>query len=198
MKGPLAALSALALCLGCAHAPQEAASSALEPRDFYPLAVGTAWEYEVVVLGAAPESDKVSIVRQEGGVAVDSKGQKIWSDAFGIRDDKRYLLRKPIEVGAEWTNVVSVSSTERYRVAAVGAGCASPAGQYENCVTIESKNRIKGDDYLVNQIVFAPGVGIVRIATTLETPTKVLPQVSLRLMRFTPAAPAAVPPGGAR
>lgn len=180
----------LSLAIGCAHAPpKDAQGRELEPRDYYPLAVGNAWEYEVVALGAPPESDRVEIVKQEGGIAVDSKGQKIWSDAFGVRDDKRYLLRKPLEVGAEWTNVVSVSSTERYRVAAVGAGCAAPAGQYENCVTIESRNRIRGDDYLVNEMVFAPGVGIVRVTTTLETPTKVLPQISLRLMRFATAAP---------
>jgi hypothetical protein len=189
MKRSLALSWVVVLGLGCAHAgAQDAQGRQLEPRDYYPLSVGTAWEYEVVALGAPPEIEKVEIVKQEAGATLDTKGGRIWSDAFGIRDDKRYLLRKPLEVGAEWTNVVSVSSTERYRVAAVGAGCVAPSGSYENCVTVESRNRIKGDDYLVNEIVFAPGVGIVRVTTTLETPTRVLPQVSLRLMRFASAA----------
>lgn len=182
-------LLALGCLQGCVHAvATDAQGRQLDPGDYYPLRVGNAWEYEVIAFGAAPQRQKVELVREEGGAMVDSTGARLSVDAFGIRDDKRYLLRRPLELGAEWTNVVSVSSTERYRVLSVGVSCAASGKAYENCVTVESRNRIKGDDYLVNEIIFAPGVGIVRITTTLQTPSQVLPQVALQLVRFSPAA----------
>ncbi len=55
----------------------------------------------------------------------------------------------------------------------------------------ESRNRIDGSKTLVNEITLAPGVGIVRMATTLEDQGKRLPQSQLTLLKFT--APGAAP-----
>src|SRR5690349_9992151 len=82
---------------------------------YYPLAVGNRWTYQVKLLGEASEQT-IQIQREDGGVFFDSQGGQLSVDPFGITDHKRYLLREPVETGREWTNVVSVSSTERYRI----------------------------------------------------------------------------------
>ena len=40
---------------------------------------------------------------------------------------------------------------------------------------------------LVNEVTFAPGVGIVKLATVLEAGERQIPQSTLSLLKFTPA-----------
>ncbi len=70
----------------------------------------------------------VKILKEEDGFFQDSQGGQLMVDSFGIRDQKRYLLRGPVESGRTWTNVVSVSSTEHYQILQAGFPCQAPAG----------------------------------------------------------------------
>lgn len=175
---------ALAVCfsLGCAKAAQTTAAAAKGRRaaEYYPLAVGNRWTYEASFLGGKEERS-VEITALDLGYYQDTQGGKLRVDPFGVRDDKRYLLREPVEVGTAWTNVVSVSSIERYRIVQVGHPCEAPAGRYQDCVTVESTNRADAARALVNELTFAPGVGIVRVQVTLVDGKKQLPQSTLRL-----------------
>lgn len=150
---------------------------------YYPLAVGNRWTYQVKLLGEASEQT-VQIQREEGGVFFDNQGGQLSVDAFGITDRKRYLLREPVEAGRDWTNVVSVSSTERYRILEVGPPCEVPAGRFERCVRVESRNRMDAKTTLVNEITFAPRVGIVRIQVVAETGGQRIPQTELLLKSY--------------
>jgi hypothetical protein len=154
-------------------------------KDYYPLAVGTAWTYKVVALGAPPQEQSVQILKDEGGTFHDSTGNQLFTDAFGVRDQKRYLLRDPVEVGTEWSNVVSVSSVERYRIVAANVACDSPAGHFENCAVVESTNKVEEGKALVNELTFAPKIGLVRISTLLVAAEKRVPQVTLELTKYT-------------
>ena len=176
--------AALALLCACAHGSNDAQKSErLAAADYYPLAVGNKWVYEAKLLGEKRES-VIEILSQKNGFYVDSEGGELTSDAFGVRDPKRYLLRDPLEVGRAWTNVVSVSSAERYAITAVGVPCESPAGKFENCVQVEARNRVDSRVTLVKRDTFAPGVGLVRIQTAVSNNGKEIPQAEIVLKSF--------------
>ena len=134
----------------------------------------------------------VSIVKVVDGLAEDSTGARMLADAWGVRDERRYLLRNPIETGTRWNNVVSPSSVENYEIISTEQPCDAPAGHWDGCVIVESRNRIDATKTLVNEITLAPGVGIVRMATTLEDQGKRLPQSQLTLLKFAAAGAAPV------
>jgi hypothetical protein len=124
------------------------------------------------------------IVKEEGGFFLDSQGGQLTADSFGIRDQKRYLLRAPLETGRSWTNVVSVSSTERYQILRADGPCESPAGVFQGCVQVEARNRVDADTTLVNTFTFAPRVGLVRIQVDAERGGRRIPQTWLELTSY--------------
>lgn len=157
--------------------------------DFYPLGLGTTWTYEVKLLGETRTIEVTTLRKTGDGFVEDSTGAQFLVDSFGVRDQKRYLLRNPITAGTRWTNVVSVSSVESYVIVAADQPCDAPAGKWEGCVVVESRNRVEEGVVLVNEMTFAPGVGIVRLSTVLESNGKQIPQSTLALLKFKP------PPG---
>ncbi|MHB1844235.1 MAG: hypothetical protein ACYCWW_05290 [Deltaproteobacteria bacterium] len=171
----LLTLSLLSL-LACASTAQTVrAAAGPSPAALFPLAVGNRWSYQVEFLGAR-QTLSVSIVSGQGGVFVDSRGQRYSVDSRGVRDEQRYLLREPLEPGRSWQSIVSLQSTERYRVVAVGETTDVPAGRFEGCVRIEG--RIEGGGaapsgkgaskaQLAEQ-TYCPGVGLVKVTTYEE------------------------------
>jgi hypothetical protein len=184
-----AVLTALCLsaCVTTPAGPGEARKPTVTAAEFYPLAVGNQWTYEVQLLGEKRTIDVSTLKKNPEGFVEDSTGAQFLADSYGVRDQKRYLLRNPIETGTRWTNVVSVSSIENYEIVAAQQACEAPAGKWEGCVVVESRNRVEEGTVLVNEMTFAPGVGIVRLNTVLESNGKQIPQSSLALLKFTPA-----------
>jgi hypothetical protein len=166
----------------CAASPPRSTTAATA-ADYYPLAVGNHWTYDTNFLGDRRER-RVEIVAQQNGYFIDNEGAQLTVDGLGVRDQKRYLLRDPIELSSSWTNVVSASSIERYKVTSVGVPCSAPAGTFQNCVKVESRNRMDEQRTLVNELTFAPAVGIVRIELTLESGGKRVPQSVFELKEF--------------
>ena len=184
----------LALLLtGCAAPSSAVRSPAAAPEDYYPLAVGNHWTYSVNFLGDRRER-RVEIIGHRDGYYLDSEGGQLTVDGLGVRDQKRYLLREPIHSGASWTNVVSASSVEHYQITEVGQTCRAPAGVFENCVRVQSRNRMDEQRTLVNELTFAPSVGIVRLELSLESNGKRVPQSTFELKEFAvKRAPTRVP-----
>ncbi len=183
LKPAVAVVLALfaAACAGGAKQVRESPGADLSA--YYPLQVGNTWTYQVGLLGETT-TQQVKILGQEGGVFVDNKGGRLSVDTFGVRDDKRYLLRGPLEAGTQWTNVVSVSSIERYRILDAGFNCSAPAGRFENCVRVEGRNRVDANTTLINELTFAPGVGLVTIETAAEVKGQRIPQAKLELTSY--------------
>ncbi len=178
-------LSALALSACAASSSSSTKAEAGPQADaYYPLAVGTVWTYEVKLLGETRQIEVTTLRKNDDGFVEDSTGAQFLVDSFGVRDQKRYLLRNPIASGTKWTNVVSVSSVENYEILAVKQPCDAPAGSWENCVIVESRNRVQEGTTLVNEMTFAPGVGIVRLSTVLESNGKQIPQSTLALLKY--------------
>ncbi len=111
----------------------------------------------------------------------------------------------PLAVGNRWTydtnflgdrrerSVEIVAVRDGYYIdnegaqltAELGAPCRVPAGTFENCIRVESRNRKDEQRTLVNELTFAPAVGIVRIELTLESGGKRVPQSVFELKQFT-------------
>ena len=181
------------LLTACATPSSAVRSPAAAPEDYYPLAVGNHWTYSVNFLGDRRER-RVEIIGHRDGYYLDSEGGQLTVDGLGVRDQKRYLLREPIHSGASWTNVVSASSVEHYQITEVGQTCRAPAGVFENCVRVQSRNRMDEQRTLINELTFAPSVGIVRLELSLEANGKRVPQSTFELKEFAvKRAPTRVP-----
>ncbi|MFP2910972.1 hypothetical protein ACLESD_39240 [Pyxidicoccus sp. 3LFB2] len=167
--GGVALLATLLLGSGCSKKVEAAprAPSSDNVSQYYPLAVGNRWTYRLN--GIANKQVTVEVLREEDGYFHDNQRGQLAVDAYGLRDAKRYLLRGPLQQGHTWTNVVSVSSTERYRILEVGVPCEAPAGAFQDCVQVEGRNRMDANTTMVNTMTFAPGVGIVRVDIAVES-----------------------------
>lgn len=192
MRPAVVTLIVLASCATQKGAEATDQKSGRTAADYFPLKAGTAWQYEAAMLGEKRVLP-VTILKVVDGVAEDSTGARLLADAWGVRDERRYLLRNPIETGTRWNNVVSPSSVENYQILSADQPCDAPAGHWDACVIVESRNRIDQNKTLVNEMTLAPGVGIVRMATTLEDGANRLPQSQLTLLKFTPPAQAPAP-----
>jgi len=159
------------LAAGCAHAPASAPGRAA--ADFFPLAVGNEWSWE----DQSPSNAAASrgeprpvrtvrvLERTADGYFRDSQRGELRVAAGCVQDRVRQLLCGPVVAGRSWRSVVSVSSTERYEIAAVDEVVETPAGTFRGCVRVRAVNRAASGTDLVNEISYAPGVGPVRIET---------------------------------
>ncbi len=196
MKLPhrLSLACAALVAASCATTGKGSATNVTKAADFYPLEIGNTWKYEVDAF-TQKSAETVTLLRVVDGFVEDSKGQHLKADAFGVRDQNRYLLRDPVVTGTKWTNVVSVSSVEHSEIIGVEQPCESPAGRWPNCVVVVSRVAVPSPQdtekaTLEAELTFAPHVGLVHVATTLERASgQRLPQVSLQLLSFAPAQP---------
>ena len=191
-----APLTALALALGalaCATAPDRVVNTAapsaagISPADYYPLAVGTAWTYEVRG-GGRTTRDTVKIIGQDGPWFLDDHRGRLRLEADGVRDRDRYLLRAPLTTGKTWSAVEQMV-VQRFEVAATDAAVTVPAGRFERCVVIRNEQAIAAGGRYVTEWTYAPGVGLIALKTRAVQGGKEQEQTSLQLYRFDKAAP---------
>ena len=194
MKTALKVLAVVLLGAGCAtgRGPRLKDVKGDTAGGYYPLTVGNKWTYQVNYLGEQ-RTDTVVIEREDNGFFVDSHQSRLAVDAYGVRDDKRYLIREPVTAGTTWTNVVSVEAAEHYKIVSARASCEVPAGHFPDCVVVESRVRAPRDATLVNELTFAHGVGLVRVATVLEQGGRRLPQTKIELAAYHLASAAPAP-----
>jgi hypothetical protein len=186
---PLAAL--LAACGGPAAQQRPPAkvegAAPTAPGDFYPLAVGNEWTYrdESPGLKQPSASRTVRILeRTKDGYFRDSDRGELRADPDCLHDRSRRLLCGPIAKGNGWTSVVSVSSTEKYEIAAVGETVETPAGKFDGCVRVRAHNRAGPGAELVLEITYAPAIGPVRIETFVLAGASAVPQFRAVLEKF--------------
>lgn len=176
----------LALCLASGCMKRVEGGSAEEKRSaktYFPLEVGNRWTYQTQFLGQQLE-EKVEILQRAGGFFVDNQGNRLTVDAYGVRDEKRYLLQEPLEVGHSWKTIVSVQSAEYYQVLQAGVACQSAAGAFSDCVVVEARNRVREGSTLINEMTFAPRVGLVSMNVVLEEQGKRIPQTRRELTAY--------------
>jgi hypothetical protein len=122
--------------------------------------------------------------RTADGYFRDSERGELRPSGGCVEDRLRRLLCGPLQVGTAWSSVVSVSSTERYQIVAVGEVVSVPAGRFSGCVRVRSHNRAGKGTELVNEMTYAPGVGPVRIETYVVVDGVVTPQLRAVLVGY--------------
>jgi hypothetical protein len=122
--------------------------------------------------------------RTDDGFYRDNERGELRVDGTCVRDRVRRLLCLPFTVGATWSSVVSVTSTERYEIAAVDESVTTPAGRFDHCVRVRAHNRATADTDHVLEITYAPRVGPIRIETYVVVGGHVTPQVRALLESY--------------
>jgi hypothetical protein len=185
----LANLALFGLAAACTHTPPVTRISSPAPGDYFPLAVGNAWTY-VDESPALPADRRGALrtvrilSRDASGYFHDDERGELRADGDCVHDRVRRLLCAPIEVGRAWSSVVSVASTERYEIAAVGETIDTPAGRFRGCVRVRSQNRAGPETTAVLESAYCPGVGLARIETFAVVKGTVTPQVRAVLRSF--------------
>jgi hypothetical protein len=151
--------------------------------------VGNEWRY-VDQSPALPPAQRGArrtvriLERTADGFYRDSQRNELRAEGTCVRDRHRQLLCLPLQPGATWSSVVSVSSIERYEIAAVHEAVETPAGRFDDCVRVRAHNRASAGTDHVLEIAYAPGVGPVRIETFVVVDGKVTPQVKAVLQSY--------------
>src|SRR5512138_560590 len=190
IRSLLPAVAAAALSAACAGAPAAPARAAgVAPADYFPLAVGNEWVYRDVSPALPPERRGATrtvriLERTADGYYRDSERGELRADPDCLHDRARRLLCAPIAPGKAWASVVSVSSTERYEIAAVDESVATPAGRFDRCVRVRAHNRASPTTDQILEITYAPGVGPVRLETFVVVDGRITPQIKAVLERY--------------
>jgi hypothetical protein len=162
---------ALPVLFGCACAHVgPTPSSGPETADYWPLKAGAVFRYEVTD-GNGKSEQRVRFSAAEGGGVHDNRGQRFRHDADGLFDGARYLLRRPLVVGAEWMGVPEPGVVERFRIVRVDVACPPPHTMLSRCMAVEARQRIDARTTLLSRWWYARGLGPVRIDTSVQRPS---------------------------
>ena len=158
---------ALLLCLaGCASAPTATIPvRELTPERLYPLVRGSAWSYDVDAGDGQPVLAIARVTEGDATRAVVRGGEgvtryELRSDGIYRSDTGGYLLKAPVEVGAEWGSGASLqASVTRTEVA-----IETPAGRFENCVEVVEHGASSGAEIATT---YCPDVGPVQVVSSV-------------------------------
>ena len=176
------------------------APAAVGPRagatasDYYPLADGWKWAFDVEQDGMNILATYVVLERREGIAVVQAGDEKLTYvvtpdgvaqfEGNAIGD---YVIRNPIKQGAEWA-----VAGGRARIASANEEVnIDSLGRYAGCVVIEVT---RTDPARVTRTVFAPDLGPVALEMQVQEGTKFVTKARARLRAVTkPGDPLAMP-----
>lgn len=167
---------------GAARPPQGSVA------EYFPLAVGNEWTYTdlspSLPAGKGARRTVRILARTADGYFRDNERGELRVDGDCVRDRVRRILCAPFTLGASWTSVVSIDSTERYEIAARDETVETPAGRFRGCVRVRARNRATPTTEHVLEISYAPGVGPVQLETYAVVDGNVTPQVKAVLQSY--------------
>jgi len=163
----------LVFALGCGAAssgPTTPTGDPFAPENLYPLAADNVWAYDVDtgledelpilgqtrVLSQEGERFEISNNRSET-IIYERREQGIYRVQSGS-----WLLRAPIEVGAEWDAPLGATA----RVVSVTESVQTPAGDFQGCARVEESGGPSGRE---TATVYCPGVGPVYVEVVMES-----------------------------
>ncbi|HEX2677271.1 MAG TPA: hypothetical protein VHM19_11540 [Polyangiales bacterium] len=161
-------MSASLLLAACAGTQvKKKAPPDLSPLSLYPLHVGAAWSYDVDSGDGDPVLAPTRVTRSENGM-VEVSTSAIGVVGYLLRDDgivrvpgNGYLLKAPITQGATWTSGADTTA----RVTALHVALHTPAGDLEECVTVQEDNAVNGQHVTTT---YCPGVGPAQVVSEME------------------------------
>ena len=151
----------------------------LAPTTLYPIPEGAQWVYDVDTGGGEPPTlgifEVIEVAGDERHIAnnrgMDAQGNVHHGDAVeyrvepdGIRhvSSGRWVLRGPIEDGAQWEAMGGRTA----RVTNLDVAVDVFAGSYEHCVEVEETG---AEDGRTVRTIYCPEVGPVVIESSMET-----------------------------
>lgn len=167
------------------------AGDAIKPRpglaaaDYYPLADGWKWAFDVEQEGMNILATYV-VLERKGGVAVVQAGDErltyvVTPDGVAQFEGNAigdYVIKNPLTKGAEWP-----VAGGRARIAAVDETLnIESVGRYAGCVTVEVT---RADPVRVTRTVFAPDLGPVALEMQVQEGPKFVTRTRARLRAVT-------------
>jgi len=160
MKSKLSGISfqlSAALLLSCATTATNGTAPTNPAEEFFPLAQGNAWSYDVdgtlVVL---------KVQTRIGDVAnLGEFSYEVHADGIVRIPPGKYVLQSPAAVGREW----ALPGGGKARITSTDARVSTPGGDYSGCLVVEETD-LAGTRTLTT---FARGVGPVDVIVTSGT-----------------------------
>ncbi len=170
----------LALLSSCKTSPATKTSVETNAADFYPLAVGSSWTYDV----GGGHQEKITIVGRDGPWFLDDHRGRFRYEADGVRDADRYLLRAPLTAGAQWSAVDNLV-VQRFEVSSTEASAVTRAGTFTRCAQVRNEQPLPKGGKFVTEWTYAPHVGLVELRTSVVAADgKSQDQTHLELVTF--------------
>jgi hypothetical protein len=163
-RGPRALLLVL-IGVGCASSPEVAPTPQLTPARLYPMAVGSAWSYDVDTGDGGTVLAITRVTSAGDGHAVVQGGEGTTSyelrpDGIYRTDRAGYLLKAPLRAGAVWSSGGGMSA----EITRLDAALDTPAGQFRGCIEVVERGAPTG---AVITTTYCPDVGPVRVVSSL-------------------------------
>lgn len=140
--------------------------TALDPRRYFPLEVGTIWSYDVREGDALPTFATVRILESTPeGVSMQRNQQEpdlIVASAEGIRKrgSEGWILRAPLEVGTTYLGEGGRSA----RIDALDASVRTGMGELHDCIRVVEHARETGIEVTTS---FCPDVGPASVTSSI-------------------------------
>ncbi len=148
-------------------APMSVSEDAPTADRYMPLNLGNSWTYEMKKPGSKGVM-KVMVEKKENGFFVDNLGGMLRLDPRGLRDPKRYLIQSPVVRGATWQAQSSMVRRENFEIRDLHHTIEVPAGRFSDCLWVRCTSRIGPDIQEILDFIYAPGVGMVQMKTSLS------------------------------
>lgn len=166
---PILVACACLVLTACASAPAPAPTRALTPERLYPLALGSAWSYDVdtgqgeAVLAIARVTEtSQNTAAVQGGEGVTR--YELRPDGIFRTDRGGYLLKAPLREGASWASGGGMQA----QIARTDAAVATPAGDFTQCLEVVERGAPSG---AIITTTYCPDVGPVRVVSSLDMTT---------------------------
>src|SRR5689334_16410213 len=172
------------LVAACASSPAAAPTAELTPERLYPMALGSAWSYDVDAGDGSPPVLAIArVIEASPGRATMQGGEGVThyelrpDGIFRVEQDG-YLLKAPLRAEASWASGRGMQA----RIQHLGIVLETPAGRFEACVEVLEQGSTSGATI---RTTYCPGVGPVQVVSSMQMQLSAEPvQVVARLRGF--------------
>ncbi len=180
---------ALLAMTGCASTPSPGGGTAphknLSAADFYPLAAGWKWAYDVEKDGMNILATYVVLDRAGDVASVQAGDEKlsyaITAEGIAQRDDGvmgDYVIKNPVTLGTEWP----VSGGKAKIVSVDQQLTVEPAGTFSGCIVVEVT---RTEPVRIVRTTYAPDVGPVALELQVQDGQRFITSTRARLRAVT-------------
>jgi hypothetical protein len=157
------------LCLGaCTTAPvAPKVAAGADPLAYWPLKDGQRLSFDVHSAGGKSER-KVRVKKRKNSWFQVGRGQRLRHDGDGLFDGERYLIRRPLVVGASWHAIPRPGVIERFKVVRVDATCPPELAKAKLCLAIEARQNM-GDQVLLTRWWYGKNIGLLQVEVFMQS-----------------------------